>query len=49
MFIDEIDHIAAADDTNPWGTADNYNPAHPLNTNNDVTLAITPANPSNHS
>jgi hypothetical protein len=49
LFIDEIDHLAAADDTSPWGTADNYNPAHPFNAINDVTLAITPDDPTPHS
>jgi hypothetical protein len=48
MFIDEIDHITA-DDTSPWGTADNYNPTHPFNAINEVTLATTPDDPSPHS
>ena len=46
MFVDDIDHITATDDTSTWGTADNYNPAHPFNANTDVTLAITPDDPS---
>ena len=30
MFVDEIDHVATADPTTPWQTADNYNPARAL-------------------
>jgi hypothetical protein len=47
LFVDDIDHIA--DDASAWGTADNYNPAHPFNAIDDVTLAITPDDPSPHS
>lgn len=43
LFIDEIEHIAAAEPASPWGSADNYNPNHPFNNNTDVTIAI-PAN-----
>ncbi len=40
MYIDEIEHIAAAEPAAPWETADNYNPAHPFNTIDHVTIAI---------
>lgn len=47
IVVDDIDHTA--DDTSAWGTADNYNPTHPTNAIDDVTLAITPDDPSPHS
>jgi hypothetical protein len=46
LFIDEIDHIEAADSDHPWATADNYNPARPLHAiDNVVTIAIPEPRP----
>lgn len=45
FFIDEVDHVIAADPVSPWGTADNYNPAHPFQAIDEVTIAITPGAP----
>ena len=42
MFIDEIDQIDDADPASAWGTADNYNHAHPFPNIDKVTIAITP-------
>lgn len=47
LFIDDIDHIEAADPAEPWGTADNYNPARPFPAIDDVTIAITGNDPTN--
>ncbi|MGI8491451.1 MAG: hypothetical protein ACR2NJ_01655 [Acidimicrobiales bacterium] len=42
LFIDEIEHVTAADPTNTWQTADNYNPTQPFNAIDHVAIAITP-------
>jgi hypothetical protein len=47
MYIDEIDHIHAADAT-AWATADNYNPSHPFNAIDQVTVAVS-SNPQHGS
>ncbi len=43
MFVDEIDHVAPADPTTPWRTADNYNPSRPFNAIDHVAVAVGPA------
>jgi hypothetical protein len=45
MFIDQIEQIEAADPASPWETADNYNPAHPFNSIDQLHIAITPRDP----
>ncbi len=42
MFVDEIDHVAAADPASPWGTADNYNHSHPFPAIDQLATAIIP-------
>jgi hypothetical protein len=42
LFVDEIDHVAAADKASTWGTADNYNHTHPFPAIDHLTIAITP-------
>lgn len=42
MYLDEIERVAAASPTSPWQTADNYNPAHPFATIDQVAIAIRP-------
>lgn len=42
LFIDEIDHVAAADKSSSWRSADNYNHSHPFPAIDKVTIAITP-------
>lgn len=42
MYIDDIDHITAADPTSAWRTADNYNPAHPFPFTGQIAIAISP-------
>jgi hypothetical protein len=42
MYIDDIDHVTAADHASPWGTADNYNPTHPFHVIDQLAIAITP-------
>ena len=41
----EIEPIEQADAESAWGTADNYNPTHPLPAIDQVTIAITPNGP----
>jgi hypothetical protein len=41
MFVDDIDHVIAADPASPWGTADNYNPARPFPIIDEIAIAIT--------
>lgn len=41
MHIDQIEAVTAADATSPWGTADNYNPAHPFPFTSRIATAIT--------
>jgi hypothetical protein len=38
LFVDEVDNVVAADDDSAWGTADNYNPAHPFPAVNEITM-----------
>lgn len=45
LYIDEIDQITAADQATAWGTADNYNPAHPFPAIDEIAIAITPDGP----
>jgi hypothetical protein len=42
LYIDEIDHLVAENTAGRWGTADNYNHAHPFPAIDEVTIAITP-------
>lgn len=46
MFIDQIEQIPTADPASTWQTADNYNPAHPFNSIDQLHIAITPPRPS---
>ena len=48
MYVDEIDDVAAADPASPWQTADNYNPAQPFPAIDQVAVAITTRDPSQH-
>jgi hypothetical protein len=41
FFVDDIDHLAADEPASPWQTADNYNPAHPFNAIDELTVAVT--------
>lgn len=45
LFVDEIHDAAFADPDTTWETADNYNPAHPFNTIDQLAIAVTPATP----
>jgi hypothetical protein len=47
MYLDEIEHVAAANPARKWATTDTYNPARPFPAIDHVTLAITP-NSANH-
>jgi hypothetical protein len=49
MFVDEVDQVVAADPASAWGTADNYNPSRPFHAIDEVTIAITPGDPQQHS
>lgn len=40
MFIDEIHHVAAADTTIPWHTADNYSTTRPFPAIDEVVVAV---------
>jgi hypothetical protein len=40
LFVDEIDHVAAAEPASAWQSADNYNSAHPFNAIDEVSVAI---------
>ena len=40
LFVDDVDQVLV-DMSAPWGTADNYNPAHPFPAIDEVTVAIT--------
>ena len=46
LFVDEVDSVAAADPACVWGTADNYDPAHPFHVIDEVAIAITPDAPA---
>ncbi|MDQ6784681.1 MAG: hypothetical protein M3063_14845 [Actinomycetota bacterium] len=39
MFVDEIE-LVTTDNTIPWQTPDNYNPAHPFNAGVEIALAL---------
>jgi len=41
MFVDDVDHVDAADPASPWETGDNYNPSRPFHAIDNVTIAIT--------
>jgi hypothetical protein len=41
MYVDEIDHVNAADLASPWQTADNYNYSHPFPAIDEVAIAVT--------
>ena len=45
LFVDEVDSVAAADAACVWGTADNYDPAHPFHVIDEVAIAIAPDAP----
>ncbi len=45
MFVDQIDHIVAADPASPWQSADNYNAERPFNAIDELTIAITISHP----
>ena len=40
LFVDEVDRVLL-DMSAPWGTADNYNPAHPFPAIDEVSLAVS--------
>ena len=40
LFVDEVDHVLV-DLSAPWGTAENYNPAHPFPAIDEVTIAVS--------
>jgi len=39
MYVDEIDHVVSTDQASAWHSADNYNPAHPFTTIDEVAIA----------
>lgn len=41
MYVDEIDHVAAANPPSPWTTGDNYNPSNPFPAIDELTAAVT--------
>ncbi len=45
LFVDEICHAALADPATTWETADNYNPSHPFNVIDQLSIAINPGGP----
>jgi hypothetical protein len=45
FFVDDIDHVATDEPATSWQTADNYNPLHPFNAIDQVTVAVTRAGP----
>jgi hypothetical protein len=45
LYVDEIDQVDAADPANAWGSADNYNPAHPFPAIDELAIAISPDRP----
>lgn len=42
LFVDEIDHVVAAEPSTPWQTADNYNHSRPFSFNAVDVVATTP-------
>jgi hypothetical protein len=49
LYIDEINHVTAADPTGAWQTSDNYNPGRPFPAIDHVTIAITTNDPNHPS
>lgn len=45
LFVDEVDQVAPAGPDSAWGSADNYNPAHPFHAIDEVAVAITADGP----
>ncbi len=43
LFVDEMDHVLV-DMTAAWGTANNYNPAHPFPAVDEVAVAVPASN-----
>lgn len=43
LFVHEIDHVDAADPSSTWETADNYDPAHPFNAIDHLSIAVIPS------
>lgn len=41
FYLDHIEQIDPAEPTSKWATAETYNPAHPFNAIDTVTVAIT--------
>lgn len=41
FFVDDIENVATDEATSPWQTADNYNPVHPFNAIDELTVAVT--------
>ncbi len=46
LYVDEIDHVDIADGDAVWGSADNYQPGRPFPAADQVTLAVTPTDPT---
>jgi hypothetical protein len=40
MFIDEIDHVTVVESATPWASAENYNPARPFPSIDQLAIAI---------
>lgn len=49
LFVDEVEHVTAADPTSAWQTADNYNCSKPFHAIDTVTVAISPRDPQDDS
>lgn len=45
LFVDEIDQVGAAGAGTAWGSADNYDPAHPFHVIDEIAVAITADEP----
>jgi hypothetical protein len=43
MFIDEIEHVAPAEKTDAWQSADNYDPKQPFSAIESVIVAAEPS------
>ncbi|MGH9129864.1 MAG: hypothetical protein ACRDY2_13125 [Acidimicrobiales bacterium] len=41
LFVDDIEAVGLAEPATPWETADNYNPSHPFNSIDQLSVAIT--------
>jgi hypothetical protein len=46
LFVDEIDHITAADPASLWQTADNYNASRPFPFNAEIATTVTTDEPT---